>query len=140
MESKRIEQLLAKYLNAETTIKEEAILSNYFIGDEIEPHLKEYQPLFLYFAQSKNERSNKTIRLKTQKQHWKWLAVAASLILLVSVYSGYMYNQNKKAEYAFKHTQDAFQLLSKNLNRGTNAVMYLENYEAATNRVFKESN
>jgi hypothetical protein len=64
----------------------------------------------------------------------------ASIVLLISVYTGYLYDQSKQAEYAFEHTQDAFQLLSKNLNRGTSAVMYLENYKTVTSKVFKELN
>lgn len=140
MESERIDQLLVKYLDAETTIQEESILSEYFTGPEIAPHLEEYRALFIYFAQSKTEYSTKTIQLETEKKNWNWISAVASIVLLISIYSGNMYNQNKQAEFAFQHTQEAFQLLSKNLNRGTNAVMYLENYEATTSKVFKESN
>ena len=140
MESKRIEQLLNKYLNAETTIQEETILSKYFTGPKIAPHLEEYRAQFLYYAQSKTEYSTKSIQLNTKKKHWKWISAVASIVLLISVYTGYLYDQSKQAEYAFEHTQDAFQLLSKNLNRGTSAVMYLENYKTVTSKVFKELN
>ena len=46
MELANIEKLLEKYLNAETTIAEEKMLKNYFLNDNVAPHLIEYQALF----------------------------------------------------------------------------------------------
>ena len=143
MELARIEQLVDKYLNAETTLDEETILSDYFTGDLVATHLEQYKALFVYFAESKSERFTKTIQLKTQKSNWKWLSVAASVVLLFSVYGGYEYNQKQQmqeARLAFEHTQVAFQLLSRSLNKGTNAVMYLEKYETTANKIFKQPN
>ena len=67
MESVNIEKLLDKYLDATTTIAEEKALKNYFLSDNVAPHLQEYQALFGYYSTSKNERFTKTIQLKTQK-------------------------------------------------------------------------
>ena len=140
MELNRIEQLLDKYLNAETTLQEESVLSDYFTGNQVAPHLVQYQALFVYFTKSKSERFEKTIQLKTKKEHWKWLSIAASVVLLFTVYNGYQFNQQqqtKEAQLAFQQTQVAFELLSKSLNKGANAVMYLEEYETTTNKIFK---
>ena len=98
MELANIEKLLKKYLDAETTIAEEKELKTYFSSDNVAPHLQEYQEMFGYFSTNKNERFTKTIQLKSQKMNWKWLSVAASVVLLVSVYTGYQNNQQKKAE------------------------------------------
>ena len=143
MELNKIEQLLDKYLNAETTLQEEAVLSDYFTSAQIAPHLEEYQVLFSYFVDSKSERFTKTIQLKPEKSNWKWLSVAASVVLLFSVYGGYEYNQKQQmneARLAFENTQVAFELLSRSLNKGTNAVMYLEKFETTTNKIFKQPN
>ena len=67
MESIKIEQLIEKYLDAETTLKEEAVLQDYFVNSKVAPHLEEYRALFGYFAESKNERFTKTIQLNTKK-------------------------------------------------------------------------
>lgn len=141
MESSRIEQLLDKYLNAETTLQEEEVLQDYFTSHDVAPHLIQYSALFGYFAESKTERYTKTIQLNTQKKNWKWLSVAASVVLLFSVYTGYEYNQyamkQREAEKAFKEIQYAFQLLSSNMNKGTAAVGHLGKYETTTNKIFK---
>ena len=138
MELANIEKLLEKYLNAETTIAEEKELKNYFLKGNVAPHLKEYETLFGYFSTSKNERFTKTIQLKTKKVNWKWLSVAASIVLLVSVYTGYQKNQERKAEKIIAETNLALGMLSVNLNKGTAAVAHLQQFETTKNKVFKQ--
>lgn len=139
MESIKIEQLIEKYLDAETTLQEEAVLQDYFVNSKVAPHLEEYRALFGYFAKSKNERYTKTIQLKTKKTNWKWLSVAASVAILFSVYFGYNNVQERaEAEIAFQQTQEAFQLLSNNMNKGTAAIGYLGEYQTTTNKIFKQ--
>ena len=48
MELAKIEKLISKYLEAETTLEEENILKNYFSKDDIPIHLVEYKKLFNY--------------------------------------------------------------------------------------------
>ena len=138
MELANIEKLLEKYLNAETTIAEEKELKNYFSKGNVAPHLEEYETLFGYFSTSKNERFTKTIQLKSRKLNWKWLSVAASIVLLVSVYTGYQKNQERKAEKVMADTQMALGMLSANLNKGTAAVAHLQQFETTKDKVFKQ--
>jgi hypothetical protein len=138
MELANIEKLLKKYLNAETTLAEENILKEYFLSNNVAPHLQEYESLFSYFAVSKEERFTKTIQLKSQKRNWKWLSVAASVVLLVSVYSGYNSYQKKKADEIYAQTMTQFAMLSQNLNKGTMALNHLQHLESTTNKIFKQ--
>jgi transcription termination factor NusB len=140
MELVNIEKLLEKYLDAETSIKEENELKAYFSGDEVAPHLEEYRVMFGYFSASKKEKFTKTIQLKRQNWNWKWLSVAASAILLVSVYTGYQKNQQAKAEKIYHETQFAFSMLSANLNKGTAAITELQEFENTTNKILKQPN
>lgn len=134
MELANIEKLLEKYLNAETSIAEEKELKNYFLNSNVASHLIEYQSLFGYFSASKNERYTKTIQLNSRKPNWKWLSVAASIVLLVSVYTGYQNNQQKKADRAYA----ALEMLSANLNKGNVAIAQLQHFENTTNKIFKQ--
>ncbi len=138
MELANIEKLLKKYLNAETTLAEEEILANYFTGTTVAPHLQEYQALFGYFKSSKKEHYTKTIHLKSRKLRWQWLSIAAMLVLLVSVYTGYQKNQQVKAEKVFNETQMALGMLSANLNKGTVAISQLQEFETTKSKIFKQ--
>ena len=137
MELSKIEQLLERYLDAETNLQEEATLKNYFSKGNVAPHLQEYETMFSYFAISKAETSVKPIQLNTKKTNWKWLSVAASVALLVSVYvgDGYIKEQEAKAQYA--QVKDVLKMLSSNLNKGNEAMASLYVYEDTVNKIFK---
>ncbi|SDW90495.1 hypothetical protein SAMN05444411_102432 [Lutibacter oricola] len=139
MELANIEKLLEKYENAETSIAEENELKNYFLSNNVPEHLQEYQALFGYFSTSKQERYTKTIQLKSQKWNWKLLSVAASVILLVSIYGGHYKVQQNRAEKAYNESQLAFGMLSANLNKGTVAITQLQEFEIAKNKALKQS-
>ena len=104
---------------------------------------QEYQVLFGYFSTSKDEKFTKTIQLKSQKLSWKWLSVAASIVLLISVYSGFQINENiternrAEAEKAYEESKMYFSMVSVNLNKGNDAIAQLQHFEKTTNKVFK---
>ena len=144
MELANIEKLLEKYLEAETSIQEEALLQDYFLQDTVAPHLYEYKALFTYFGESKAERFTKTIPLKPRRANWKWLSVAAAVVLLFSVYSvqrssaGLSAQEEQEALMALEETQKAFQLISQNLNKGESvALSGLSEFNKAQSKVFK---
>ena len=140
MELVNIEKLLKKYLNAETTLADEKVLRTYFTGNNVAAHLIEYQALFTFFATEKNERYTKTIRLKSNQKKWKWLSVAASVVIMVGVYSGYEQKQQRAAdEKLYAETQIALKMLATNLNMGTVAIGHLEKFESTKNKIFKQS-
>ncbi len=137
MELSKIEQLLEKYLNAETTLQEETTLKNYFLSGNVASHLQEYESIFSYFAINKAETSVKPIQLNTKKTNWKWLSVAASVILLFSVYMGNSYVQEQKVKAQYAQVKDVLKMLSTSLNKGNEAVASLYTYEDTVNKIFK---
>ncbi len=136
MELANIEKLVEKYLNAETTLQEEATLKTYFTSGDVAPHLEEYQLMFGYFAKSKDETYTKTIELTTKKRNFKWLSVAASVVLLVSVYLGNQYAEQKKLEQQYAQVENALRMLSTNLKKGDEAFNNLYTYENTVNKIF----
>lgn len=145
MELANIEKLLEKYLEAETSVQEEILLQDYFSQDTVAPHLYEYKALFTYFGTSKAERFTKTIPLKPRRANWKWLSVAAAVMLLFSVYSiqrssldKLTVNEEREVAEALAETQKAFQLISQNLNKGEQvAFAGLNEFDKAHSKVFK---
>ncbi|CAL2101064.1 conserved protein of unknown function [Tenacibaculum sp. 190130A14a] len=134
MELANIEKLVEKYLDAETTLQEEKVLQEYFTSDNVAPHLYEYSYMFSYFKQSKDETFTKTIQLKperTNKKNWKWLSVAASVVLLFSVFIGKQrydeHLQEKQLQAQFAQVKEALQMVSVNLNKGNEALYAVSN-------------
>ncbi len=143
MELSNIEKLVEKYENAETSLQEEQVLKEFFQQDAIPAHLLEYKTMFNYFDQSSTERYTKSIQLKPKRSNWKWLSIAATVALLVSIYTinspGTLNeSERQEAQLAFQETQKAFQLISQNLNKGnTVALAGLQEFGKAQNKVFK---
>ncbi|MDE0536361.1 MULTISPECIES: hypothetical protein [unclassified Tenacibaculum] len=156
MELANIEKLLEKYLDAETTLQEEKMLQEYFTSNNVAPHLQEYSMMFGYFKQSKDETFTQTIQLKPEKtkKNWKWLSVAASVVLLFSVFIGNEEYQKYQQRKQFAQIKEALQLVSVNLNKGneaiyavsnnlkkgSDAIEHLETYEETVNKVINTVN
>ena len=137
MELSKIKSLLEKYLNAETSLKEEATLKSYFSSGNVAPQFQEYEAMFGYFKISKTETLEIPIQLNTKKTNWKWLSVAASVVLLVSVYMGNSYMEEQSARKQYAQITSALQMLSTNLNKGNEAMANLYVYEDTVNKMFK---
>ncbi len=141
MELSKIEKLLEKYFEAETSLAEEALLKEYFSQEDIPPHLVPYRDLFVYFNQSSTEVAEKEIVLPQRNHLLQWLSVAAALILMVSVYSVYQKNQREKQEarLAYIETTRALNMISQNLNKGNRAIVKLETFDQTANKIFKNN-
>jgi len=134
-----IEKLLIKYEKAETTLKEEAILRTYFLTEKVPSHLKEYQHIFAYLAASKEEVStiNQDFKLKTR--NYRWISIAASIVLFIGVYGGHSeYKEYQKKNEALKslaQITNGLKLVSANLNKGNQSFKTLFVYEDTLNKV-----
>ena len=152
MELNRIEDILAKYFQGETSIAEEKELKDYFSSPNVAQHLEQYKPMFGYFSQVKEQKSTQTIPLKTKKRNVAWLSIAASVVVLLGV-GTYFYVSEKNAapavaqtelgtyddpEEALAATQKALALLSSNVNVGIESVQYIKEYEQSKNKIFKQ--
>ncbi|MGA9269092.1 MAG: hypothetical protein WBV45_00615 [Lutimonas sp.] len=134
MESARIEKLLEKYYEAETTLTEEKELKEYFSKSDVPVHLAEHKQMFNYFNDSSLETSNRSIKLSNKTIALRWLSVAAMLVFFVSIFGLYQQNEAEKEEarMAYQETQKALELISKSLNKGSGAIAQLENFNKGT--------
>ena len=147
MELDRIEIILEKYFQGETSIAEENELKNYFSSSDVAQHLEQYQPLFCYFSQAKEQKFAPEIPLQSKKRNVAWLSIAASVVVLLGIGTFAYLNDNNVAEkqdlgsydnpeVAFRETQKALALLSENVNVGIGSVQYINEYETAKDKVF----
>jgi len=145
----KIEKLVQKYFEAQTTIAEEQELKDYFASADVAPSLEHYKPLFSYAVQAKKEQFNATIILKAKKRNRVvWLSVAASAVVFLGVglFTFDSYTQTKAQdlgtiedpEVAFRETQKALNMISKSVNKGIVSMSYLNEYEQSKNRIFKK--
>lgn len=143
LNSDEVEQLLNRYLEAETTLEEEKQLRLWFSTNEIPSHWAPYHSLFSFLseehsitypnqsqkptmeahlAQHKNERPRRRIYL--------WTSVAAATVL-VALGLNYMHQQQLAAEKeallaqqnelnikSFEQIASALMLVSETLNKG----------------------
>lgn len=152
MELNRIEDILEKYFQGETTIVEENQLKEYFSSSNVAQHLEQYKPMFGYFSQVKQQKSTHEIPLQTKKRNVAWLSIAASVVVLLSIGTYFYVSEKNTApvvaqselgtydnpEEALKATQKALALLSNNVNVGIESVQYIKEYEQSKNKIFKQ--
>jgi hypothetical protein len=157
-----IEELIEKYNNAETSLKEEAQLKAYFTSDTVAPHLEHYKPLFHHFSKSKQEQYTKDVSLNTNKTKlYQWISVAAVAVLMIGFFipnwnsgpktlADYSPKEQKmylEAKQALAMLSDNFNdgasslsalsLASENFNRGLNKAKHITEFSETTNKLLK---
>ena len=152
MEFNKIEDLLEKYFQGETSIAEENQLKEYFSSSNVAQHLEQYKPMFGYFSQVKQQKSTQEIPLKAKKRNVAWLSIAASIVVLLGIGTYFFVSEKNAAptvaqselgtyddpEEALAATQKALALLSSNVNVGIGSVQYIRQYEESKNKIFKQ--
>jgi hypothetical protein len=149
MEFNKVEILLEKYFQGETSIAEEKELRSYFSSPDVAPHLEQYKAMFGFFIQAKQQEYTKELPQSTKKTKFKWLSIAASVVVLLGLATFYIMDSGGPAtqkqlgtyddpKKAFQETQKALALLSSHVNVGIESVMYVQEYEIAKNKVFKK--
>jgi hypothetical protein len=135
----RIEELLDKYWEAETTPEEEKDLRNLLLeseGFEKEKALfkalgkfKTEEPLHLSLPESKVRKLNPT-----------WMSWAASVAILIGSFWGWrVYEQNKAEKEAYEEVMKALSLIQTNLAKGQEQMEPLNDlkYLNTTNQLFQ---
>ncbi len=127
MESQRINSLLQKYFEAETTLDEENELITYFSSDEVDEDLKMYVPLFSGLTELSAERDlaleDDLMNHILESEHrekmryrfmWQWVTGVAAAVVLVMLAVNFYTNQNQWKD-TFKDPDQAYAQASKTL-------------------------
>ena len=139
MELARIHKLIEKYLEGESSLQEESTLKEYFTSDEVHPSLSQYSPLFHYFSENQTVKFEGNLQLEPSKpkKNWKWLSIAASFVLIFSIYTGKSMYDKQQADIAYQETQKALMMLSGNLQKGNQAIASIGDFNKTTSKIFK---
>jgi hypothetical protein len=162
MELQKIEQLLDKYWDGDTSLEEEQVLQNFFTEEEVPEHLQGVATLFRKF---KTDRQFKTLdddfdetvihTIEKSASAWsfrKLLRIAAAVtLLLLSVFlikdytsgqaeesaeaSEKIENTSEDPKLAYEQTKQALLLISSMMNEGTQHMEKLENFSEAQEKV-----
>ncbi|WP_348800539.1 hypothetical protein [Flavobacterium adhaerens] len=147
MEFNKIEALLEKYFDGETSVSEENELKNYFTSSNVVEHLQQYKPLFGYFVDAEKEKFEKRVSYSVKNNKRISISVAASIVVLfgVGIFNYYSTTKNDvpkelgtydDPEKALEATQKALTMLSNNVNVGVEGMQYIQVYEQTKNKVF----
>ncbi|MDO4782642.1 MAG: hypothetical protein Q4A09_05410 [Capnocytophaga felis] len=138
--TKKIESLLEKYFEGETSLQEEKELQEYFNSEQVDASLEKYKPMFKYFQKAGLEEfTKKELSLNKPKKRnlfWK-IGIAATFL---GVFFGISYHlkqqkQQQEAEMVFEQVKEALEMVSVNYNKGTTKITYLKEFDETTNKI-----
>jgi len=143
MELNKIEQLLDKYLEGETSLNEEQTLQEFFNSKQVPSHLLSYQPLFNYFSNAKTEVYSQALPLKSKTPTvYKWFSVAAVILISAGVFFNWSVSnadlgtfKKDETQLAYNQFVESMQMVSKHFNQGTSQVNYLQAINTAQDQV-----
>ncbi|AVR46655.1 hypothetical protein C7S20_16050 [Christiangramia fulva] len=147
MESGKIEKLIEKYEEGQTSLAEENILREYF-KNEVPAHLSPYKLMFAFAEkQRENKMEEKAPQVGQKSYRFTWASVAAVLIIALGVFfffqnSSSSLNQNDLGtitdeELALQKTKETLQMVSQIMNEGSADLVYLKEFNKTTNKIIK---
>jgi hypothetical protein len=141
---KEIDKIIAKYLEGESSLKEEKQLREFLSTDDLPKEYLYLKDQFEYFENAGNEKSklNTDELILTEKEPAKILKLsemqrfaikisgaAATLIIMIAAYFIFVIENDKypndtikDPQLAYQEVQSAFTLIANNMNKGTSKL------------------
>jgi len=164
METRKVNKLLEKYWEGDTSLAEEKELSTYFNSDQVDPTLVDHKALFVYFKEAsetsyaKNpstyiQAETKTVPLQKKSEtkvfSLKRLSAIAAAVLFIAaaifginqmdgtdkIQAGYV-QEIEDVDEAYEITREALAFLSNKYQKGTDPLATLPESIKST-RIFK---
>jgi hypothetical protein len=135
----RIEELLEKYWEAETSQSEEKELRDLIRSTE---GYEQEKALFRAISQFKDEEPKNLSfpKPKTRKLHPSWISWAASVTILLGSFWGWTtYEKHQAERKAFEEVMQAFAMIQNNLSKGQDQLtpLYDLKYLNTPNQLFR---
>jgi len=146
MELNKIEKLLERYDEGETSLAEEKLLREYFSNEDVPEHLKNYQLIFNFSSSQAEKSFEKKAKVNSGNSRYAWTSIAAILIVALSVFfyndSSRMLNDNdlgtiSDEELALEKTKETLHMVSQFMNEGKSDLVYLKEFNNTKNKIIK---
>lgn len=148
MELNKIERLLSRYEEGETTLAEEKELRKYFSQEEIPEYLEAYALLFKFQSQQIKTTftENEPIELERKNYRFAWTSIAAVIIVALGLF---YFNQSQPSltttemssvteqEQALEKTKQTLKMVSAMMNEGTSDLVYLQEFNKTKNQIIE---
>ncbi len=160
MNSHRIENLLEKYFDGNTSLEDEKILKDFFQRESIPPHLVSLKDTFNYFSEEKtkdelDETFDQKILSKIDhfeishkrqsRRRFIYYAsgIAASILIIVNIFTNIDSFSSKlkdtfdNPQLAYEETRKALLLVSGTLNKGVKPVEKIATFDDGLEQMAK---
>lgn len=144
MELNKLESLLKKYEEGNTTLAEEKQLRDYFSSEEIPAHLRSYKMIFAFAANEKNRTYPGKPQLTSKKGQFFFIGIAASILLAIGVFTWQNNIREELPEHnlgtiedpqeAYQKTKEALQMVAEVFNDGREDLEYLNEFNKTKNK------
>lgn len=146
MELDKLETLLKRYDEGETTLEEEKLLRKYFHSAEIPEHLKEYKVIFNFSEKERRIHYPGKFQLKSGRK-WYAIGLAASILIAVGIFTFHEndqqnFSQNElgtieNPEEAYFKAKETLQMVAQIMNNSKEELVYLEEFNKTKNQIIK---
>lgn len=148
MELNKLESLLKKYEEGDTTLAEEKQLQDHLSSEETPAHLRAYKIIFAYAANEKKRTYPGNLQLTSNKRQFFFIGIAASILLAIGIF----FWQNNSVEEmpqqhnlgtiedpqeAYQKTKEALQMVAEVFNAGREDLEYLNEFNKTKNKFIK---
>jgi len=147
MELSKLESLLKKYEEGNTSLDEEKQLTDYFSSAEIPAHLRSYKMIFAYAANEKNRTYTGRIQISSKKRQFFFIGIAATILLVIGIFAWQNNSWEELPQHnvgtiedpheAYQKTKEALQMVAEVFNAGREDLEYLNEFNKTKNKFIK---
>lgn len=146
MELDKIERLLERYDEGETSLAEERMLKEYFLKEDVPEHLRSYQLMFTFSARQAGEKLEETPKIGSKRNWYTWSSIAAILIVALGIFffndSSQRLNDSDlgtitEEEIALEKAKETLAMVSQIMNEGKSDLVYLKEFNNTKNKIIQ---
>ncbi len=143
MESRKVQQLLDKYLESQTSLEEEETLRSYFNSKSVDEKWEAFAPYFIHTHQLKTINSEGDIVLKKKRFYSKKIISVASVAAVFII--GFLTLQKQffpsktlsPKEQVYLEFKENILFVSDQLNRSQQGISYMKVMNESPKLIFK---